>query len=55
MRIYEDLRGLQRRVSVAQVAVALPMALLVVYFWHLQVVRGTRFERDIFASTPSQL
>ena len=43
MRLYEDLRGLQRRVSVVQAAVAIPMALLVVYFWHLQVVRGRYF------------
>ena len=43
MRIYEDLRGLQRRVGVAQAVVALPLALLVVYFWHLQVVRGRYF------------
>jgi penicillin-binding protein 2 len=43
LRIYEDLRGLQRRVGVAQVVVALPLALLVVYFWHLQVVRGRYF------------
>ena len=43
MRIYEDLRGLQRRVGVAQAAVAIPIALLVVYFWHLQVVRGRYF------------
>jgi penicillin-binding protein 2 len=43
VRIYEDLRGLQRRVGVAQIAVALPLVLLVVYFWHLQVVRGRYF------------
>ena len=43
VRIYEDLRGLQRRVGVAQAVVALPLALLVVYFWHLQVVRGRYF------------
>ena len=43
MRIYEDLRGLQRRVGVAQAVVALPLVLLVVYFWHLQVVRGRYF------------
>ena len=43
MRLYEDLRGLQSRVGVAQAVVALPMVLLVVYFWHLQVVRGRYF------------
>lgn len=43
MRIYEDLRGLQRRVGIAQAIVALPLILLVGYFWHLQVVRGRYF------------
>ena len=43
MKIYEDLRGLQRRAGVAQAVVAVCMVLLVVYFWHLQVVRGRYF------------
>ncbi len=43
MRIYEDLRTVQRRVGVVQAVVALAVALLVVYFWHLQVIRGKYF------------
>ena len=46
MRIYEDLRSLQRRAGVAQAVVAVALAALVVYFWHLQVVRGKYF-RDL--------
>ena len=43
MRIYEDLRAVQTRVTVIQyVAVALVGFLLVV-FWHLQVVRGRHY------------
>ncbi len=44
MRIYEDLRGLQRRVGVVQAAVAVLVAALAIYFWHLQVVRGKYFK-----------
>ena len=46
MRIYEDLRGLQRRVGMVQAVVGLSLVLLVVYFWHLQVVRG-RYYREL--------
>ena len=46
MRIYEDLRTVQRRVGVVQALVALAVALLLVYFWHLQVIRGKYF-RDL--------
>jgi len=46
VRIYEDLRSLQRRAGVAQAVVAVALAALVVYFWHLQVVRGKYF-RDL--------
>ena len=46
MRIYEDLRGLQRRVGVVQAVVALAIVLLVGWFWHLQVVRG-RYYREL--------
>jgi penicillin-binding protein 2 len=45
VRIYEDLRGLQRRVAVVQALVALALGLVLVYYWHLQVVRG-RYYRD---------
>jgi penicillin-binding protein 2 len=46
VRIYEDLRGLQRRVGVVQAVVGLSMVLLVGWFWHLQVVRG-RYYREL--------
>jgi len=39
MRIYEDMRALQRRLSIIQGAMVVAMALLVAYFWHLQVLR----------------
>ncbi len=39
MRLYEDLRGVQQRVSVLQSGVALFMVLLLAAFWYLQVVR----------------
>jgi len=46
MRIYEDLRAVQTRVTVIQyVAVAL-VAFLMIAFWHLQVVRG-RYYRNL--------
>ena len=43
MRIYEDLRSLQSRLSVIKTVVVGALALVVVYFWHLQVVRGKYF------------
>jgi penicillin-binding protein 2 len=46
VRIYEDLRTVQRRVGVVQFLVALAVAGLLVYFWHLQVIRGKYF-RDL--------
>ena len=46
VRIYEDLRTVQRRVGVVQFLVALALAGLLVYFWHLQVIRGKYF-RDL--------
>jgi penicillin-binding protein 2 len=46
VRIYEDLRTVQRRVGVVQALVALALAGLLVYFWHLQVIRGKYF-RDL--------
>jgi penicillin-binding protein 2 len=46
MRIYEDLRVVQARVAVLQaVAVAL-VALLVVQFWNLQVIRARHFREQ---------
>ena len=46
VRIYEDLRAVQRRLGVVQAVVALAVAGLLVYFWHLQVIRGKYF-RDL--------
>ena len=43
MRIYEDLRGLQSRLGIIKTVVVGALALVVVYFWHLQVVRGKYF------------
>lgn len=44
MRIYEDLRGLQRRVSILQTIVLGFFVLLIGYFWHLQVVKGRYYK-----------
>ncbi|HET8644029.1 MAG TPA: penicillin-binding protein 2, partial [Vicinamibacteria bacterium] len=46
MRIYEDLRVLQRRLTVLQTVLVVVTALLAGYFWHLQVVRG-RYYREL--------
>jgi penicillin-binding protein 2 len=43
VRIYEDLRSLQSRLSVIQTVIVGALVLLVAYFWHLQVVRGKYF------------
>jgi penicillin-binding protein 2 len=43
VRIYEDLRCLQSRLSVIKTVVVGALALVVIYFWHLQVVRGKYF------------
>jgi penicillin-binding protein 2 len=44
VRIYEDLRGLQRRVGVLQTSVLAAAVLLLGYFWHLQVVKGRYYK-----------
>jgi penicillin-binding protein 2 len=46
VRIYEDLRVLQRRLTVVQTVLALALVLLAGYFWHLQVLRG-RYYREL--------
>jgi len=46
VRIYEDLRVIQARLALLQSAIALMLALLGGFFWHLQVVRGKYF-RDL--------
>ena len=45
MRIYEDLRVVQARLAVLQALVVLLVAVLVVQFWNLQVVRGAPLPR----------
>ncbi|HVR71038.1 MAG TPA: penicillin-binding protein 2 [Vicinamibacteria bacterium] len=46
MRLYEDLRGLQRRLTIIQAVVIGAMVLVTGYFWHLQVLRG-RYYREL--------
>lgn len=43
MRIYEDLRVVQARVSVLQASIVILVALLVLQFWNLQVIRARHF------------
>jgi penicillin-binding protein 2 len=45
MRIYEDLRGPQRRAALVQAAVSVTVLLLLGSFWHLQVLRGRHYQR----------
>ena len=44
MRIYEDLRVVQVRLAVVQSVVAVLVAVVGLYFWNLQVVRGRYFK-----------
>lgn len=46
MRLYEDVRALQARVSALQYFAVLALALLLGYFWYLQVLRG-RYYREL--------
>jgi penicillin-binding protein 2 len=46
MRIYEDLRGLQRRLTIIQAVIIALMVLVTAYFWHLQVLRG-KYYREL--------
>lgn len=46
MRLYEDVRALQARVGALQYVTVLALALLLAYFWYLQVLRG-RYYRDL--------
>ncbi len=46
MKIYEDLRPLQRRLTLIQAVAASMMVLLLAYFWQLQVLRG-RYYREL--------
>jgi penicillin-binding protein 2 len=45
LRIYEDMRGIQRRVSVLQVLITAGLVALAALFWHLQVARGRHFQQ----------
>jgi penicillin-binding protein 2 len=53
VRIYEDLRIVQTRLSIFQHAVVVVTALLAGMFWHLQVVRGKYF-RDLAENNRSR-
>ncbi len=44
MRLYEDLRPVQTRLAVVQVVVAGLVALLLLQFWNLQVLRARHFQ-----------
>ena len=44
MRLYEDLRPVQTRIAVVQAVVAGLIALLLLQFWNLQVVRARHFQ-----------
>lgn len=46
MRIYEDTRALHTRIGVLQALTLALMALLLAYFWYLQVLRG-RYYREL--------
>lgn len=46
MRLYEDVRALQARVGALQYVIVLALALLLAYFWYLQVLRG-RYYREL--------
>jgi penicillin-binding protein 2 len=46
VRLYEDVRALQARVGALQFVVVLALALLLAYFWYLQVLRG-RYYREL--------
>jgi penicillin-binding protein 2 len=54
VRIYEDLRLVQSRLAVLQAVVVLLVAVLVVQFWNLQVVRARHF-RDQAENNRSRL
>ena len=54
MRIYEDLRDVQSRLAVLQALVVGLVALLVIQFWNLQVIRARHF-RDLAENNRSRL
>ena len=54
MRLYEDLRAVQARLAVLQTLAVGLVAVLVVQFWNLQVVRARHF-RELAESNRSRL
>ncbi len=54
MRIYEDLRVVQARLAVLQALAVALVALLVIQFWNLQVIRARHF-RDLAENNRSRL
>jgi len=54
MRIYEDLRVVQSRLAVLQALAVALVALLVIQFWNLQVIRARHF-RDLAENNRSRL
>ena len=54
MRIYEDLRVVQARLAVLQAVAVVLVAVLVVQFWTLQVIRARHF-RDLAENNRSRL
>ncbi|HSD65100.1 MAG TPA: penicillin-binding protein 2, partial [Vicinamibacteria bacterium] len=54
MRIYEDLRVVQSRLAVLQALVVALVALLVIQFWNLQVIRARHF-RELAENNRSRL
>lgn len=54
MRLYEDLRPVQSRLAVVQGVVALLVAMLLLQFWNLQVLRARHF-RDLAENNRSRV
>lgn len=54
MRLYEDLRPVQARLAVVQGVVAVLVALLLLQFWNLQVLRARHFQ-DLAENNRSRL
>jgi len=54
LRLYEDLRPVQSRLAVVQAVVAGLIAVLLLQFWNLQVLRARHF-RDLAENNRSRL
>lgn len=46
MRIYEDLRVVQARLNIVQYAIVVVVGILLVVFWHLQVIRARHYQAE---------